>query len=94
MTNQSKTAEGLRLDEAHELADMAIKRGANRPELGEMNVPPAGLDPVIRQARPTENAGRCFLGEPPACVAGAVERIECTLMHLQDDPLAAAVDPS
>src|SRR6516165_6206631 len=48
----------------HKFADMAIKGGTNRPELGEMNVSPAGLDPVIGQARHAEDAGRSFLREP------------------------------
>jgi hypothetical protein len=66
------TEEGLRgIDEGigelavlHKLADMAIEGGANRPELGEMNVSPPGLDPVIGQARHAEDAGRSFLGKP------------------------------
>jgi len=66
------TEEGLRgIDEGigelavlHKLADMAIEGGANRPELGEMNVSPAGLDPVIGQARHAEDAGRSLLREP------------------------------
>ena len=66
------TEEGLRgIDEGigelavlDKLADMAIEGGANRPELGEMNVSPAGLDPVIGQARHAEDASRGFLGQP------------------------------
>ena len=48
----------------HELTDMAIEGSANRRELGKMNVPPAGLDPVIGQPRHPEDGGRCFLGKP------------------------------
>ena len=66
------TKEGLRgIDEGigelavlHKLADMAIEGRADRPELCEMNVSPAGLDPVIGQARHAEDAGRGFLGKP------------------------------
>ena len=48
----------------HQLTDMAIEGSANRCELGEMNVPSAGLDPVIGQPRHPEDGGRCFLGKP------------------------------
>jgi len=48
----------------HQLTNMAIKGGANFRKLGEMNLPPAGLDPVIGQARHTKDGGRGFLGEP------------------------------
>jgi hypothetical protein len=66
------TEEGLRgIDEGigelavlHKLADMAIEGGADRSELGEMNVSPAGLDAVIGQTRHAEDAGRGFLGKP------------------------------
>src|SRR6266446_3689030 len=72
----------------HQLADMAIERRANRRELGEMNMPRAGLDPVIGQARHAENPRRRFLGEaqgappPPQCRSDAGLRVLRTARRL------------
>jgi hypothetical protein len=60
---------------------MAIEGGANCREFGELNVPPTGLDPVIGQARHTEDAGRRFLGEPQSAAAAA-QRGSNTGLHI------------